>query len=118
MEGINRSHTAALREEQTMALISISIAPSHVTTTSYTSRLTGKYQHTADLLVLHGCRAPRPRHLPPLMESIVTPLLWREWQMSLMTHPDRDFVNLVVTSIKEGFRVRYDYFSHTCKKSP
>lgn len=38
--------------------------------------------------------------------------------MSLTTHPDRDFANLVVTGIKEGFRVGYDYFSHTCKKSP
>lgn len=52
------------------------------------------------------------------MSSIVTLLPWREWQMSLMTHPDRDFANLVVTGIKEGFCVRYDYSSHTCKKSP
>ena len=37
--------------------------------------------------------------------------------MSLASHPDRDFVNLVVTGIREGFRVGYDY-SHTCKKSP
>ena len=37
--------------------------------------------------------------------------------MSLATHPDRDFANLVVTGIREGFRVGYDY-SHTCKKSP
>ena len=56
-------------------------------------------------------------HLPPLWASIGTPLPWREWQMSLATHPDRDFANLVVTGIREGFRVGYDY-SHTCKKSP
>ena len=77
-----------------------------------------KYQYTADLLALDGCTALRPRHLPPLMASIVIPLPWQEWQMSLTTHPDRDFMNLVVTGIKEGFHVGYDYFSHTCKKSP
>ena len=98
-----------------MVLISRS---SYVATTSYPYRLTGKYQYTADLLALDRCRAPQPRHILPLMASIVTPLPWREWQMRLATHPDRNFANLVVTGIKEGFRVRYDYSSHTCKKSP
>ena len=118
VRGINRSHIAVLRVEQTMALISRSIAPSYVATTFYPYRLTVKYQYTADLLALDRCRAPQPRHLPPLMASIVTPLPWREWQMRLVTHPDRNFANLVVTGIKEGFRIRYDYSSHTCKKSP
>ena len=38
--------------------------------------------------------------------------------MSLTTHTDKDFANLVVTGIKKGFHVEFDYSSHTCKKSP
>ena len=47
--------------------------------------------------------------LPPTMRATVTPLHWREWQASLRNHPDEFVVNFVLTGIKEGFRLGYEY---------
>ena len=100
-----------------MAIINRPIAPSYMATTSYPLGLqenTGTHQ-----IYLHWTDVEQPNPGISLHsgQAIVTPLPWQEWQMSLATHPDREFANLVVTGIIEGFQVGYDY-SHTCKKSP
>ena len=51
------------------------------------------------------------------MASIASPLHWREWQVSLVKHPDEFFARFVVMGTKEGFRVGYDYRSRVCKSS-
>ncbi len=44
----------------------------------------------------------------------MSPVHWREWQVSLATHPDRAFAKLVVSGIKEGFHIGFSGTS--CRK--
>lgn len=62
-----------------------------------------------DLLQFEECRSATPRHLPPQMEFVTTPLNWREWDSSLASHPDQQFRAYVVNGIRFGFRIGFDY---------
>ncbi len=77
----------------------------------------GMYPYRDDLLALDGCRTVPPVLLPPGLSAIVTPLWWEEWQRRLADHQDRVFVDWVVTGIRKGFRVGFQYGSHHCKKA-
>ncbi len=50
---------------------------------------------------------PRSRALPGA-EQVVTPLMWERWQEALGDHPDGEWVEFLVTGIKEGFRLGHD----------
>jgi hypothetical protein len=40
---------------------------------------------------------------------VTTPLNWREWDSALATHPDQRFRNYIVSGIRYGFRLGFDY---------
>ena len=40
---------------------------------------------------------------------MVTPLRWRCWEQALSNHPDPQFRNYVVSGIREGFCIGFDY---------
>ncbi len=84
---------------------------------SPTVSVVGMYLYMDDLLALNGCRTVPPVLLPPGLSAIVTPLQWEEWQRRLADHQDRTFVDWVVTGIREGFRVGFQYGSHCCKRA-
>ena len=69
-----------------------------------------------DLLRLDAGRPIEPSRLPPGMEVVDTPLDWREWDRCLERHPDQRFRSYIVSGIRSGFRVSFDY-SHTCRRS-
>ncbi len=41
-------------------------------------------------------------------EEVVTPLVWQQCESELDGHPDREWVELLVRGIKEGFRLGHD----------
>ncbi len=41
-------------------------------------------------------------------EEVVTPLVWQLWEEELEGHPDREWVELLVRGIKEGFRLGHE----------
>lgn len=42
--------------------------------------------------------------------------MWKEWAASLAGHPDKEFADYVVSGIREGFRIGFNY-SHSCKNA-
>ena len=41
-------------------------------------------------------------------EEVVTPLVWQQWEEELRDHPDREWAELLVRGIREGFRLGHD----------
>ncbi len=62
----------------------------------------------ADLLAIDACR-PLKSHTPNLSSQVATPLIASEWEKALTKYPDRQFVNYIITGIREGFRIGFDY---------
>jgi hypothetical protein len=63
-----------------------------------------------DLLKLDSCRPTNSDHqLPQGLCGVTTPLNWREWDSALATHPDQRFRNYIVSGIRYGFRLGFDY---------
>ena len=46
-----------------------------------------------------------------------SPLQWRDWALSLASHPDQRFANYIINGIKNGFRIGFDYQGHRCEKA-
>ena len=67
------------------------------------------YQYMQDLLHFEQCQARTPIRLPPKLETINTPLDWRQWENCLTGHPDRAYREYLVSGIREGFRIGYNY---------
>lgn len=51
------------------------------------------------------------------MHQVTSPLLWREWDKALHTHPDQRFRKYIVDGIQFGFRVGFRY-NHTTRSTP
>ena len=68
----------------------------------------GHYQYTTDLLKLEECVRSSPRQIPPQACVVTTPLSYAQWQEALALHPDRLFVQYLLTGISQGFRIGYD----------
>ena len=49
---------------------------------------------------------------------IATPLKADKWEEALRSHPDRLFVKYILTGIREGFRIGFDYNSFANKLRP
>ena len=77
----------------------------------------GPYPYTNDLLQLDACRPKSPTRLPPRLEEVRSPLPWREWDRSLVAHPDQRFRAYLVDGLRYGFRVGFNY-QQECRKSP
>ena len=72
-----------------------------------------------DLLALDHCKAtPDTWHVPLQNGSyIVTPLGWVEWDEALNHHPDQQFRAYVVSGLRQGFRVGFDYAHSGCQRA-
>ena len=60
------------------------------------------------LRCLDSCTPPA-RTLPVDIKSIVTPLDWEVWDAKLAKHPDQQFRQYIVSGIRNGFRIGFDY---------
>ena len=76
---------------------------------------TGRYIYTDDLRRLSQLRPVVAPTIPPALSAIATPLRWQVWESELRGHPDREFVQLIVGGILDGFRIGYDYSRHSCR---
>ena len=66
------------------------------------------YPYTADLMALDFCRSRQP-HAYPQLSEIATPLNPAAWEMALQAHPDRAYARYLVTGIRQGFRIGFDW---------
>ena len=69
---------------------------------------TDGYQYTEDLLALDHCR-PQPGKEPvqERLRGVCSPLVADHWEEMLAHHPDRRFVEYLMSGIKEGFRIGF-----------
>ena len=56
------------------------------------------------------------QYTPP-WSRITTPLEWSEWEEALKSHPDQQYRAYIVTGLREGFRVGFDYAHHSCQST-
>ncbi len=56
-----------------------------------------------------GCRSTLPISLPEGWRAIITPLEWTVWAECLRDHPDQGFRDLIVSGLREGFRIGFNY---------
>ena len=68
----------------------------------------GSYKYMDTLGQLDSCIPPK-RNLLAGLRSIVTPLAWETWDARLAWHPDQRFRQYVVSGIRDGFNIRFDY---------
>ena len=73
------------------------------------------YAGLEDLIALDKCR--RVSQPAPAFQGVATSLRWEIWQEALIAHPDREMVDYIVTGLREGFRIGYNYQAHKCKRS-
>ena len=57
-----------------------------------------------------------PQTAPPELQGIITPLSRDVWDFHLRSHPDRDFVQYLLSGIQNGFRIGFDYTQFSCGK--
>ena len=74
----------------------------------------GPHPYTEQLWALHRHRPYLSRPVPPELTGCTSPLRWQDWDTALADHPDRQFAEYVVCGIRHGFRIGFDYSSHTC----
>ena len=66
------------------------------------------YLYTSDLLELDQCRPQSGKWtVQERLLGVFTPLHVDRWESSLTQHLDRDYVDYILTGIKEGFRVGF-----------
>ena len=56
---------------------------------------------------MDACRLECPVTLPSQMSHVVTPLQWREWDLTLSRHPNRRFRDYIVRGLRFRFRVGF-----------
>lgn len=76
---------------------------------------TGGYVYMEDLLALDRCRRGEAPH--PSLCEIITPLQGEAWAAALSQHPDTRFKSYILDGIKNGFRIGFQYVSHSCRSS-
>ena len=70
----------------------------------------GKYEYMADLHALNS-RIPshRPSKLPESFSGIISPLKPGVWEYHLQSLPDRECADYLVSGLKQGFRIGFNY---------
>ena len=66
----------------------------------------GNYLYTQDLLALDSHRPLRDS--PTSGAQYDSPLVWEGWAQLLEHHPDRRFVEYILTGIRQGFRIGFN----------
>ena len=64
------------------------------------------------LKALDSLRPEQQKQLPSELCCITTPLIAATWEEALRQHPAKQFRDYVVSGIKSGFRVGFDYTNH------
>jgi hypothetical protein len=81
---------------------------------SLLSTLGGRgYPYMMDLLEME--ERANPTMPPPWLREIATPLRKEQWCLELTSHPDRAFSSYIIAGVSHGFRIGFDYISHSCK---
>ena len=70
-----------------------------------------------DLLALDQCRRIPAHKVSPALKGLSSPLDWEVWQDCLAAHPDRRYVDYVISGLREGFRIGFNYRTNQCKRS-
>ena len=65
----------------------------------------------SQLQALDSCRPSQQLSLPDELHVITTPLRVSAWEEALGKHPDRQFVEYVVSGLKNGFRIGFDHIT-------
>ena len=68
-----------------------------------------KYPYRDQLRALESFKPPFPVIQPAGLKQITTPLDSALWEEALSSHPDKQFAEYVVSGIKEGFRIGFNY---------
>ena len=69
------------------------------------------YMCLSQLQALDSCRPSQQLSLPNELYVITTPLRVSAWEEALGKHPDRQFVEYVVSGLKNGFRIGFDHIT-------
>ena len=48
------------------------------------------------------------------IDAVSTPLRWEAWAKELEAHPDKAYAAFIVGEIQNGFRIGFNYSSHSC----
>ena len=64
------------------------------------------------LKALDSLRPEQQKQVPSELCCITTPLIAATWEEALRQHPAKQFRDYVVSGIKSGFRVSFDYTNH------
>ena len=76
---------------------------------------------TWKLQAMAGCRPAQPTVITPALAPIVTPMHWQTWKLALTNHPDQEFADLVVSGVRDGFRIGFNYthlpLTTSCKRN-
>ena len=67
--------------------------------------------------MLAARRPLSPRAVPEWLQLIHSPLRVNRWEHLLRSHPDREFVALLLSGMREGFRVGYKYHESSCRSA-
>ena len=72
-------------------------------------------QDTRQLLQLDQCR--RIGSVPEILQQVTTPLRYEEWHQMLQNHSNQALVQYILSGIKEGFRIGFNYGKASCKSA-
>lgn len=63
-----------------------------------------------DLQKFESCHPVTAPASPSAVKAIISPLVPKAWEEELQDHPDREFCRYIVSGIRHGFRVGFDYY--------
>ena len=69
----------------------------------------GKYRYINELRSLAACRPCHPINLPGNLGEIATPLRVQAWEQGLKNVPDKQFVQYILSGLKQGFRIGFNF---------
>ena len=72
---------------------------------------------TEALRALDSCRPTSAQHHEADWSRVTSPLKPEVWEKALESHPDWDFVTLICSGIRYGFRVGFNYQASSCKSA-
>ena len=75
-----------------------------------------RYPYTTHLKELDR-RRPGKQEVPVWLKSKSSPLVVEEWERQLKYHPDGEYKEYLLTGLRRGFRIGFDYGSHRCRSA-
>ena len=78
----------------------------------------GGYPGMAELRRLDQCRRWPPHPVPQQLKAEVSPLSWEVWQECLAPHVDKHFTEYIISGIREGFWISFDYAMQVSERGP